>query len=50
MRLSSRQLRERAHAKPRPVKPDVPYSETGKLGPDDMKKWKRPEPPIEIIG
>jgi hypothetical protein len=52
MRFSSRQLRERAYDK-RPVvgrpKADAPYSETGKLGPDDLRRWRKPEKPIEII-
>jgi hypothetical protein len=52
MRLSSRQLRARAYDK-RPAvgrpKADAPYSETGKLGPNDLKRWKKPEKPIEIV-
>jgi hypothetical protein len=52
MALSSRQLRTRAYSKRPPVgrpKPDAPYAETGRLGPDDLKRWKRSEKPIEII-
>jgi hypothetical protein len=52
MRLSSRQLRERAYGKRPPLgrpKPNAPYSETGRLGPDDLKRWRKEEPPIEII-
>jgi hypothetical protein len=26
----------------------APYSETGMLGPDDLKRWKKPEKPIEL--
>jgi hypothetical protein len=52
MRLSKRQLRDRAFDKRPSVgrpKTEAPYSETGKLGPDDLRRWKKPEKPIEII-
>ena len=53
MALSSRQLRTRAYSK-RPAigrsKVDAPYNETGKLGPNDLKRWHKPEKPIEIVG
>jgi hypothetical protein len=26
------------------------YNETGKLGPDDLKRWKKAEKPVTIIG
>jgi hypothetical protein len=50
MRMSERQICERAYAKRRSRKPDASYSATGKLGPDDLKRCKRSEPPIEVIG
>jgi hypothetical protein len=28
---------------------DAPYSETGRLGPHDLKRWTKSEKPIEII-
>ncbi len=30
-------------------KPDAPYVETGRLGPGDLIRWRKPEPPTEII-
>ena len=49
----SRQLRSRAFAKrPDVGRPEVgaPYSETDKLGPADLKRWRKPEKPITILG
>jgi hypothetical protein len=50
MRMSEQEIRECAYSKPRPIKPDAPYSYTGKLGPDDLRRWRKPEKSIEIIG
>jgi hypothetical protein len=49
MRLSKRELRSRKRSNARPAE-QVSHEETGRLGPDDLKRWRKPEKPIKIIG
>jgi hypothetical protein len=52
MQFSKRKVRKRSGLKrgSAPISKPTSHSETGKLGPDDLKRWKKREKPIEIIG
>jgi hypothetical protein len=52
MNLSEREVRKRAGAArgSTSMSPSLPYQETDRLGPDDLKRWQKPEKPVEILG
>jgi hypothetical protein len=52
MQFSKREVRKRAGLKrgSNGIERPATYAETGKLGADDLKRWRKPEKPIEIIG
>jgi hypothetical protein len=52
MRLSKKEVRKRAGLARGSAQIAAPASpvETGKLGADDLKRWRKPEKPVEIIG